>query len=63
MYEYLRDPSSLSSEWKKYFDSIQNGQIDVSHEPLKINLKIQHSKQRKKITQIIQLQKPQMFKI
>ena len=37
--EYLRDPSSLSSEWKKYFDSIQNGQIDVSHEAIKDKFK------------------------
>ena len=37
--EYLRDPSSLSLEWKKYFDSIQNGQIDVSHEAIKDKFK------------------------
>ena len=37
--EYLRDPSSLSSEWKKYFDSIQNGQVDVSHEAIKDKFK------------------------
>ena len=37
--EYLRDPSSLSLEWKKYFDSIQNGQVDVSHEAIKDKFK------------------------
>ena len=37
--EYLRNPSSLSSEWKKYFDSIQNGQVDVSHEAIKDKFK------------------------
>ena len=29
--DYIKDPSSLNQEWKKYFDSIQNGQVDVSH--------------------------------
>lgn len=29
--DYLENPNSLPTEWKKYFDSIQNGQIDVSH--------------------------------
>ena len=29
--EYLEDPSNLSPEWKKYFDSIQNGHNDQSH--------------------------------
>ena len=29
--DYLESPNSLPTEWKKYFDSIQNGQIDVSH--------------------------------
>ena len=29
--DYIKDPSSLKPEWKKYFDSIQNGQVDISH--------------------------------
>ena len=33
--DYLENPNSLPSEWKKYFDSIQNGQIDVSHKSIK----------------------------
>jgi len=37
--EYLEDPSNLSPEWKKYFDSIQNGQIDVSHQAIKREFK------------------------
>ena len=37
--EYLEDPSNLSPEWKKYFDSIQNGQIDVSHQAIKQEFK------------------------
>ena len=32
--DYLENPNSLPSEWKKYFDSIQNGQIDVSHKSI-----------------------------
>ena len=32
--DYLKNPNSLPSEWKKYFDSIQNGQIDVSHKSI-----------------------------
>ena len=37
--EYLEDPSNLTQEWKKYFDSIQNGQIDVSHQAIKQEFK------------------------
>ena len=37
--ECLEDPSNLSPEWKKYFDSIQNGQIDVSHQAIKDKFK------------------------
>ena len=32
--DYLENPNLLPSEWKKYFDSIQNGQIDVSHKSI-----------------------------
>ena len=32
--DYLENPNSLPSEWKKYFDSIQNGQVDVSHKSI-----------------------------
>ena len=37
--EYLENPSNLSPEWKQYFDSIQNGQIDVSHQAIKQEFK------------------------
>ena len=29
--QYIQDPSKIKPEWKKYFDSIQNGQNDQSH--------------------------------
>ena len=29
--DYIKDPSSLKPEWRKYFDSIQNGKADISH--------------------------------
>ena len=29
--QYIKDPSQIKPEWKNYFDSIQNGQIDQSH--------------------------------
>jgi 2-oxoglutarate dehydrogenase E1 component len=29
--DYIKDPSSLKPEWKKYFDSIQNGKAEISH--------------------------------
>ena len=29
--QYIEDPSKIKPEWKKYFDSIQNGQNDQSH--------------------------------
>ena len=29
--QYIQDPSKIKPEWKKYFDSIQNGQTDQSH--------------------------------
>ena len=29
--DYIEDPSKLKPEWKNYFDSIQNGQADISH--------------------------------
>ena len=37
--DYLKNPNSLPSEWKKYFDSIQNGQIDVSHKSIEEQFK------------------------
>ncbi|MFL2708883.1 MAG: 2-oxoglutarate dehydrogenase E1 component [Gammaproteobacteria bacterium] len=37
--DYLENPNSLPSEWKKYFDSIQNGQIDVSHKSIEEQFK------------------------
>ena len=32
--QYIQDPSKIEPEWKKYFDSIQNGQIDQSHKQI-----------------------------
>ena len=32
--EYLTDPDNIKSEWKNYFDSIQNGKNDVSHKSI-----------------------------
>ena len=29
--QYIQDPSKIKPEWKKYFDSIQNGHNDQSH--------------------------------
>ena len=29
--DYIEDPAKLTPEWRKYFDSIQNGQTDISH--------------------------------
>jgi len=37
--DYLENPNLLPSEWKKYFDSIQNGQIDVSHKSIEEQFK------------------------
>ena len=37
--DYLKNPNSLPSEWKKYFDSIQKGQIDVSHKSIEEQFK------------------------
>ena len=32
--QYIQDPSKIEPKWKKYFDSIQNGQIDQSHKQI-----------------------------
>ena len=32
--QYIQDPSKIEPEWKKYFDSIHNGQIDRSHKQI-----------------------------
>ena len=32
--QYIQDPSKIELEWKKYFDSIQNGQNDQSHKQI-----------------------------
>ena len=37
--DYLENPNLLPSEWRKYFDSIQNGQIDVSHKSIEEQFK------------------------
>ena len=37
--QYLNDPNTIKPEWKKYFDSIQNGATDVSHKDILSSLK------------------------
>ena len=37
--QYIQDPSQIKPEWKNYFDSIQNGQIDQSHKQVILKYK------------------------
>ncbi|PYE55916.1 2-oxoglutarate dehydrogenase E1 component [Deinococcus yavapaiensis] len=33
--DYLRDPTSVSSEWRSYFDTLRQGQQDTPHSPVR----------------------------
>ena len=37
--DYIEDPAKLTPEWRKYFDSIQNGQTDISHNSVQESFK------------------------
>ena len=37
--DYIKNPEKLTPEWRKYFDSIQNGQTDISHNSVQESFK------------------------
>ena len=59
--DYLENPNSLPSEWKKYFDSIQNGQIDVSHKSIEEQFRNKNFLQKQKL-KFQRTPKRQMFR-